>query len=135
MNLLIILSFENIEMISRKFWKKDKVKIATETKVIMPTDKSFNFYKKVDKDDYKDLLDKEIQKKYKKASEDDERNIKAEHSNIVTNLEIDDRVFTTTKNSARITLKDHKPVCDSLDQVGYFFCPCRCFNCIYFSLY
>ena len=122
-------------MISRKFWKKDKVKIATETKVIMPTDKSFNFYKKVDKDDYKDLLDKEIQKKYKKTNENDERNIKAEHSNIVTNLEIDDRVFTTTKNSARITLKDHKPVCDSLDQVGYFFCPCRCFNCIYFSLY
>ena len=92
----------------QKVLKKDKVKITTETKVIMPADKSSNFYK-VDKNDYKDLLDKEIQKKYKKASEDDERNIKAEHSNIVTNLEIDDRVFATAKNPARITLKDHKP--------------------------
>ena len=55
------------------------------------------------------MLAKEIQKKYKKASEDDERDIKADHSNIVTNLEIDDRVFATAKNPARITLKDHKP--------------------------
>jgi hypothetical protein len=92
----------------QKVLKEDKVKIASETKVIMPADKSSNFYK-IDKDEYRDLLSREIQKKYKKASEDDEDKIKVEHSSIVTNLEIDDRVFATAKNPARITLKDHKP--------------------------
>ena len=36
-------------------------------------------------------------------------NIKLEHKAIVSNLEIDDRVFATEKISARVTLKDHKP--------------------------
>ena len=87
--------------------KSDKMKIANEPKVIVPADKSPNFYK-LEKTDYEDLLSKEIQKKYKKADRNEVNKIKSEHTAIVTDLEIDDRVFATAKAEARVTLKDHK---------------------------
>ena len=88
--------------------KQDKVKIANEPKLIIPADKTSNFYK-LEKKDYETLLSKDIQKHYKKADENEVENIKLEHKAIVSNLEIDDRVFATEKSSARVTLKDHKP--------------------------
>ena len=47
------------------------------------------------------MLSKDIQKHYKKADESEVENIKLEHKTIVSNLEIDDRVFATEKSSAR----------------------------------
>ena len=88
--------------------KQDKVKIANEPKLIIPADKSSKFYK-LEKKDYETLLSKDIQKHYKKADESEVNSIKLEHKAIVSNLEIDDRVFATDKSSARVTLKDHKP--------------------------
>ena len=87
--------------------KSDKVKIANEPKIIVPADKSPNFYK-LEKTDYEDLLSKEVQKKYKKADGNEVNKIKTEHVAIVTDLEIDDRVFASPKTNARVTLKDHK---------------------------
>ena len=87
--------------------KSDKVKIANEPKIIVPADKSPNFYK-LEKSDYEDLLSKEVHKNYKKADEKDVNKIKSEHVAIVNDLEIDDRVFATAKAKARVTLKDHK---------------------------
>ena len=87
--------------------KSDKVKIANEPKVIVPADKSPNFYK-LEKTDYEDLLSKQVHKNYKKADENEVNIIKSEHVAIVTDLEIDDRVFATAKSEARVTLKDHK---------------------------
>ena len=60
------------------------------------------------KEDYDILISKEIHKFYKKATDDEVNAIRAEHTEIVTDLEIEDRVFATAKNKARITLKDHK---------------------------
>ena len=92
----------------QKVLKSDKVKIANESKVIVPADKSPNFYK-LEKTDYEDLLSKEVNKQYKKAEENEINNIKLKHIEIVEDLDIDDRVFATAKNKARVTLKDHKP--------------------------
>ena len=44
--------------------KQDKVKIANEPKLIIPADKTSNFYK-LEKKDYETLLSKDIQKHYK----------------------------------------------------------------------
>ena len=78
-----------------------------ENRVIVPADKSSNHYC-VPKDEYDDLLAKEVHKHYRKATNEEVESIKAEHASVVTKLEIDDRVFKTTKSKARITLKDHK---------------------------
>ena len=55
--------------------KSDKVKIANEPKVIVPADKSPNFYK-LEKTDYEDLLSKQVHKYYKKADENEVNIIK-----------------------------------------------------------
>ena len=55
------------------------------------------------------MLDKSIQKEYKKAPPAVIENIRESHSKIVTNLEIEDRVFKTTESNPFITVKDHKP--------------------------
>ena len=87
--------------------KNDRLNILNEVKVIVPADKSSNFYK-VTKDDYDKLISKEIHKFYKKATDDEVDDIRKEHLDIITDLEIDDRVFATVKSNARVTLKDHK---------------------------
>ena len=87
--------------------KEDRVRILNENRVIVPADKSSNHYC-VPKDEYDDLLAKEVHKHYRKATNEEVESIKAEHASVVTKLEIDDRVFETTKSKARITLKDHK---------------------------
>ena len=88
--------------------KEDRNKILNETKIIVPADKSSNFYK-ITKDEYDTLISKEVHKFYKKATNEEVSSIKNEHTEIVTELEIEDRVFETVKSKARITLKDHKP--------------------------
>ena len=87
--------------------KEDRLRISNVRNVIVPADKSSNHYE-VHIDDYKELLSKEVHKHYKKAEDADVNDINAEHSDIVTDLEIDDRVFRTVKSKARVTLKDHK---------------------------
>ena len=83
------------------------MRILNAAKVIVPADKSSNFYE-ITKDDYDTLISKEIHKFYKKATEEEVKKVNDEHCEIVTKLEIEDRVFATTKRKARITLKDHK---------------------------
>ena len=75
--------------------------------MIVPADKSSNFYS-VSKSDYDELIEKDIHKHYKKATDEEIINITNEHIDIVTDLDIEDRVFKTVKSKSKITLKDHK---------------------------
>ena len=87
--------------------KDDRMRMLNVRNVIVPADKSSNYYE-VEVNDYKELLGKEVHKHYKKADSAEVNDIKLEHTEIVTDLEIDDRVFETVKSKARVTLKDHK---------------------------
>ena len=87
--------------------KTDTSKIKKETKVIIQADKTTNFYK-MTSDDYKELLDRNIRDKYKKSDNETESRITEEAKTIAKKLELDDRIFKTTKKQASITLKDHK---------------------------
>ena len=87
--------------------KEDRTRIMNVNRVIVPADKSSNHYE-LDVSEYKDFLRKDVHKHYKKATDEDVAKIATEHAEIVTDLEIEDRVFKTTKSKARITLKDHK---------------------------
>ena len=49
-----------------------------------------------------------MNKHYKKASEAEVKSIKVEHTEEVTNLEIEDRLFKTMTSGTRITWNDHK---------------------------
>ena len=86
---------------------KDVACIRKETKVIVASDKTSNYYL-VEKGEYMNVIEKDIHKVYKKASENAEGEINEKGKVIATKLDIDDRVFATQKRPAVITLKDHK---------------------------
>lgn len=82
--------------------------IKKERKLLIPADKTTNFYK-LDPATYNTLLEQNITKSYKKASSETAHKIQQEDKKITAKLGIDDRVDTTANKNAFITLKDHKP--------------------------
>ena len=88
--------------------KKDIKKIATENKIFVAADKTTNFYK-VTKEKHDELLEKEINKDYKKATQNTVKDITKKDKEIASALDLDDRIYSTSKRQAFITLKDHKP--------------------------
>ena len=91
----------------QKDLKVVQANINSEPKVIIPADKTTNFYK-MDPKDYNQLLDKNIQKEYKKEQISVVNKVHSTHKNIANNLEIQERIFRTVEREAFITLKDHK---------------------------
>ena len=85
--------------------KLDDVK--KEKKVYVDADKTSNKYL-MDPANYKELLEKNVQSKYKKADTQDIDEVTSEHQDIVKELEMSERVFKTMPRAAFLTLKDHK---------------------------
>ena len=75
--------------------------------LIIPADKTSNNYL-VPVEKYEELVNKEIQKKYKKATVAEVKKTNSEHKKIGVELELDDRIFRTAPREAFITMKDHK---------------------------
>ena len=86
---------------------KEVKKINNLNKPIIKADKTSNHYI-LDKETYNSLLEKNVQKEYKKESTDKIRSTNLRHKELVNKWEIQDRVFHTTPRQAFITLKDHK---------------------------
>ena len=84
-----------------------KANINSEPKVIIPADKTTNFYK-MEPDEYTKLLDKNIQKEYKKENIQVVNKVQKTHKKIANKLDIEDRIYRTVEREAFITLKDHK---------------------------
>ena len=82
--------------------------IKTSTHLLVPADKTSNFYK-MDSNTYNSLLQKNITKTYKKVQPNTMNSIELEAQEIARKLHLEDRVNTTAKREAFITLKDHKP--------------------------
>ena len=59
-------------------------------------------------EEYKKLVEKNINDEYKKEKKEAVKSINESHKEIVRDLEINDRVFRTTEREAFISLKDHK---------------------------
>ena len=78
-----------------------------ETKLIIPADKTSNFYK-IDTAQYQELRSKDVQKCYKKEKKQTFDKINKEHIKLANKLDIDDRLFKTSTQDCFITLKDHK---------------------------
>ena len=89
--------------------RKDIKEINRDSKVYVKADKTSNYYK-VDVDTYENLLHHNITKDYRKTDEAKTDEIQREAKEIAENLELDDRIFKTSRQEATLTLKDHKPL-------------------------
>ena len=88
--------------------RRDIKEINRNDKVFVKADKTSNFYK-VEVDAYENLLHSSITTVYRKTDDAKVGEIEAEALKIAKKLELDDRIFKTSKREATITLKDHKP--------------------------
>ena len=88
--------------------RKDITKIKNDNHLLIPADKTNNYYK-FNSEQYETLLNKSIQKEYKKSTETAESHITREDKNIAERLKLSDRINITAKREAFLTLKDHKP--------------------------
>ena len=101
------IKFRHFESKLQKDLKKTCENIKTEPKLIIPADKTSNFYK-LDCAQYEALRSKDDQKTYKKEKERTFEKINKEHKHLASKLEIDDRIYKTSQQDCFFTLKDHK---------------------------
>ena len=87
--------------------KNETVKIADQKDLIVSADKTTNKYL-LTPEKYMNMLDKEVQKSYKKEHPENVKVVHDEHAKTANELDIADRMFVTTPREAFILLKDHK---------------------------
>ena len=87
--------------------KEDVRTIRDTQELIIEADKTSNKYK-LPVPDYKELLNKDIHKDYKKAAPQDLRRATNHQKDIVKSYGLSERVMATQERPARATLKDHK---------------------------
>ena len=87
--------------------KCDVKKVNSSDKVLVFSEKSRNVYE-LDKTQYEKLLRENITKSYRKADKQFVNSVNQELNNIATKLDIGDRIKSTARQQAFISLKDHK---------------------------
>ena len=87
--------------------RKDAEKLRSDEKMYVGADKTTNFYK-MTKESYSDLLKKNVTNDYKKTNQTTVDRANEKQKLMVENLDLEDRVFATSKKEACITIKDHK---------------------------
>ena len=107
LNLVQNVEFSHISNNFQKNLKKEVKNIQNEPNLIISADKTSNHYK-MSPNSYKSLLDKNIQKEYKKVDQKNVAKVNNKHKELVCKLDIEERVFETSEKQAYITLKDHK---------------------------
>lgn len=87
--------------------KEDLRKINATNKILVPADKTRNIYC-LNHEDYDKILTENITSTYKHAEQTLIDEINTEFNELSTKLKISDRINSTQKRTAYITLKDHK---------------------------
>ena len=100
--------------------KEDVAHIKSSNDILIFADKTNNLYK-TSEEEYKKLLFNNITKSYRKSTKRLEKAINMEAKHISKKLELDNRIECLVKNTAFISLKDHKPNFQSS-------LPCRLIN-------
>ena len=91
----------------QKQLKQDVRKINSESRPHVKGDKS-SFYYLMEADKLNNLMKREIEKDFRKATAKEVDKVDDGQKKIVRDLELQDRVFVTTQRPAFATLKDHK---------------------------
>ena len=87
--------------------KEERNFVQNQSRIIVAADKTTNHFLMNTKE-YKDTVDKQVKKEYKKVNATVVDSINNAHKEIVRKLELEDRVFKTSERQAFITAKDHK---------------------------
>ena len=93
-NLMKNVEFKHINSNFQKNLKNERNFIQNQSKVIMAADKTTNHFL-IDPKEYRENVDKNVQKEFKKVTSKVVDNINLAHKAIVRDLEIEDRVFRT----------------------------------------
>ena len=107
-DLTVNIKFKNFSNQFQNKLKHDIKEIAKERRMFIAADKTTNFYK-VTKEKHSELLDKNINKEYKKAEVKDIKDITKADKTIAAKLDLEDRIYCTSERQCFISLKDHKP--------------------------
>ena len=91
----------------RQMQKDIRQHIKLSRQLLVPADKTTNYYKMKTRD-YQSLLQTALTKDYKKAGEDKLLEVIKDERELANSLDIADRVTKMTKKEAFVTLKDHK---------------------------
>ena len=102
------IEFRNFSDEFQEKLKHDVRQIREATEMIIEADKTSNHYK-LTTDQFRNLLNKDIHKEYKKAAKEDLRRATEHQKKIVAKYDLEDRVMATQARPARVTLKDTKP--------------------------
>ena len=103
----LYLRFKKVRNSFQDKLKRDVKKINSPDKVLVFADKSRNVYE-LEKPEYEKLLRGNITKSYRKSVEQFVSNVNQELNDITAKLEIGDRIESTARRQAFISLKDHK---------------------------
>ena len=106
-NLLTGIKFGRLPNLFQKKVRRDQNRIREENRLYVKGDKTSNIYL-MEAEDYCNLVDKEVQKEYKKANSTEILAVKNSEIDIVKKLKLEDRVIETSERQCFATLKDHK---------------------------
>ena len=107
-NLIQGVTFSNHRNQFQHKLSRDVKQINNDTKLIIPSDKTRQYYR-VDKQTYSRLLNDSVTKDYKKTNLRAKKALIEKDLAIASRLNLSDRIEAPAERSARITLKDHKP--------------------------
>ena len=88
--------------------RQNQKRIWDEKRIFVAADKTENFYL-LDPNEVRNLQVRNIQKEYKKSSEDRLKNINLNDKKIAIELDLQDRIHSIILRESFVTLKDHKP--------------------------
>ena len=87
--------------------KEDSRKIREEKNMLVPADKTHNFYS-LSPHQYGTLMRDNVTTAYQKADQESVHTTNLEAKRIANNLELSDRIYVLAQKPSYITLKDHK---------------------------
>ena len=106
-NLITNIEFKYSSNSFQRKINKDVNNIRKEDKVLVKADKTRNYYK-LKSEQYKSLLQKNIEKNYRKVNNSEIDVIAKQEKKLAQSIELEDRIEKTAIKEAFITLKDHK---------------------------
>ena len=107
-NMANSLKFRRVRYDFQQKMKEDIAEIKSSNDVFIFADKTSNLDKS-SPEEYKNLLFNNIAKSYRKSTNRLEKAINMEAKHISKKLKLDNRIECLAKNTAFISLKDHKP--------------------------
>ena len=101
------IKFRNVNSTMQNKLRNDVQEINKQTCLLVPADKTNNYYK-VSKEEYGKLMQDNVTRLYERADDNVDQILNSKSKKITEKLNLSDRIDVLAPKNARITLKDHK---------------------------